>query len=121
MKISKVISIGMIITMASVLYVHQRVEIIKTGYSLQESRKCLAGLIDRNSKLMYNLSRLESPRYLLTSLSGEEIKFANHRRAQTDRYQFASADVHTAGAGERFLGKVLDIFTSSAEAESRDQ
>ena len=98
-------------------YVHQRVEIIKAGYALQKNREHLSELVDRNSKLMYDLSRLESPRYLLTSLDSEEVEFANHRIRQANRYQLAHVDSGSQGADENFVVRFLDLFTLNAEAK----
>ena len=119
MRIYKILFTGIIITVLSIGYVHQRVEIIKTGYSLQKSRKYLSYLVDQNSKLMYNLSKLESPRNLLTSMDGEEIEFACSRTPGSDRYQVARVDAGDGGAGDSFIGKFLDLFTVNAEAKPR--
>lgn len=118
MKIKKLILTGIVFTSVASLYVHQHAEIYKTGYSLQQDRKKLSCLVDRNSDLMYNLSKMETPRYLLASLGGKDIQFAGQRRERAaytmtgfydsrDRYNEASA------------GKVLDIFTATAEAHNR--
>jgi len=101
-------------------FVHQRVEIVKEGYGLQKSRKYLAGLVDQNSKLMYNLSKLESPRYLLTSLNGEEIKFVNHRTRENKSYRVARAAPADYTLKDGLFGKFLDLFTLNAEARPRD-
>ena len=76
MRVYRIIMTGMIIMMLAIFYVHQKVEIIKSGYLLQKNRKYLSYLADQNSKLMYNLSKMESPRYLLASMGAEEVKFA---------------------------------------------
>lgn len=99
-------------------YVHQRVEIVKSGYELQKSQKYLFSLVDQNSKLTYNLSKLESPRNLLASLSGEEIEFASHRPARKGGYQLAgTADgiVPDSGLAEKFW----DLIYVDAEAGPR--
>ena len=108
----------MITSLAS-CYVHQRVETLKSAYMLQENIKHISHLIDRNSKLMYNLSKFESPRYLLTSLNGEEIVFAKHRSIQTDNYKLALADMNGHASSENVFDKVFDVFTSDAVAETR--
>ena len=79
MKTRKIIVTGAVITLIAVGYVHQHIEIVKAGYCLQRSRQRLSCLVEQNSKLMYNLSKLESPRFLLASLNSEEVRFANHR------------------------------------------
>ncbi len=120
MKIYKFVFTGIIITFLSVGYVHQRVEILKTGYNLQENRKHLSCLVDQNTKLMYNLSKLESPRNLLTLLDGDQIEFANHRVIQRDRYRLAKVVSAESAGRTNGLIKFLDIFTVNAEAKTRE-
>ena len=119
MKLYKFIFTGIFVTIIAIGYVHQRVEIVKAGYGLQENSKRLAYLVDQNSKLMYNLSKLESPRYLLASLNGGELEFGKNRTRQVNSYQLAHADFDDNGAGESFIGKFLDLFTLNAEAKPR--
>jgi len=119
MKLYKIIFTGFIITIIAIGYVHQRVEIVKAGYGLQKSRRHLSYLVDQNSKLMYNLSKLASPRYLLASLNGGEMEFAKNRTRQVNSYQLARADSDNSGASESFICKFFDFFTLSAEARPR--
>ncbi len=119
MKISKFITIGTIITIISIGYVHQRTEMIKLGYALQDNRIKLATLVDQNSKLMYNLSKLESPRTLLASLDCEQIKFANHRQRQEESYQLTGSEAQKISSTEAIFGRFLDLFTLNAEARPR--
>jgi len=120
MKLHKLISTSMLITIVAVGYVHQRVEIVKTGYSLQESRKSLARVVDQNSKLMYNLSKLESPRNLLASLNGEDIEFRNHRIGRTNSYQVAYGKAPKEPLKSSLAEKFFDLFTVNAEARPRE-
>ncbi|MFC1479888.1 hypothetical protein ACFL5Y_00350 [Candidatus Omnitrophota bacterium] len=120
MRIYRVIFISIIITILATGYVHQRVEIIKAGYDLQKTREYLARLVDQNSKLMYNLSKVESPRYLLASLNSEEIEFANHRTGQADRCELTQEDSDKVPAMVGFIGRFFDLFTLNAEARSRE-
>lgn len=120
MKLYRFVFIGVVVTIAAVVYVHQRVEIVKTGYALEENRKHLSYLVDQNSKLMYNLSKLESPRYLLASLNGEEVRFANRRRGQSPGSQAAHAGLVSDDVREGFIGKIFDFFHLSAEAKNTD-
>jgi len=117
MAVYRIICIcGLIMTIA-VGYVHQRVEIIKMGYSLQENKKYLSRLVDQNSKLMYNLSKLESPRGLLTTLGAEKIEFANQRSELKESYLVVKAQPEKKGTMESFFGRFFDIFTVKAEAK----
>lgn len=121
MKLYKFVFTWMVITIIAITYVHQRIEIIKAGYSLQKNRSYLSYLVDQNSKLVYNLSRLESPKNLLASLNGEEVVFANRRIRQVESYQLAHANLDSNGEKiENFIGKLLGLFTVSAEARDTD-
>jgi len=117
MKLHKFILTGIMITAIAVGYVHQRIAIIRVGYGVQKNERLLSCLVDRNTKLMYNLSRLESPRNLLTSLSGEEIKFASHRIKQGNSCLLAFTDSCSGDVSESLFGRFLDLFTLSAEAK----
>ena len=119
MKIRKIILTGIIFTAIASFYVHQHAEIYKAGYALQQDRKELSCLVDRNSNLMYNLSKMETPRYLLASLGGMEIQFGGQRREKTNSYSIAG--LYDAGDRyeEAFAGRVLDLFTATAEADDR--
>lgn len=119
MRAYKFIIIGVIITVIAVGYVHQQVEIVKTGYRLQKNRRCLSYLIEQNSNLMYSLSKVESPRYLLDSLNNEDIRFADHRIRQVHSYRLVQTTPVDDPVSEGLMGKVLDLFTLNAEAKSR--
>jgi hypothetical protein len=103
-------------------YVHQRVEIVKTGYSLQKNRESLSHLVDQNSKLMYNLLKLESPRNLLASMNNEKISFAGHiAKPDTSRkFQVSRTEPGRKRPVENFVGRLLDLFAVDAEASPRD-
>ena len=119
MKLYKFILTSMIITVVAVVYVHQRVEIVKAGYDLQKSRRYLACLVDQNSNLMYNLSKLESPRYLLATLKADEIEFAKRRSIEYTKDNYARADSVEQEKGNNLFVRMLDMFTPSAEARPR--
>ncbi len=119
MKIHRIILTGIAFTCVASLYVHQHAEIYKTGYALQQDRKKLSCLVDLNSDLMYNLSKMETPRYLLASLGGMDIKFAGQRRERANAYSIAGLYDGSDRYEEDFTERVLDIFTATAEAEDR--
>ena len=116
----KFVTLVLLITVISVLYVQMKVEIYTTGYSLQNNRGELASLADENSELLYELSRMESPGFLLARLEGKTMEFADNirRRDNTNYY-------HTAGRvnelpSESAFSRFMDIFTESAEALPED-
>ncbi|MBU0570826.1 MAG: hypothetical protein KJ995_02140 [Candidatus Omnitrophica bacterium] len=100
-------------------YVHQRVEIIKAGYGREENRKQLSHLVDQNSKLMYNLSKLESSKNLLSSLDSGRIVFAGQRLQQRGSYVLSWRDHADEEYADGFISRVMDVFTEKAEAKSR--
>ncbi|MCK4851681.1 MAG: hypothetical protein KAS86_01080 [Candidatus Omnitrophica bacterium] len=119
MTVYRVIFTCTLMAAVAVGYVHQRIELIKLGYGLQESREYLSGLVDQNSKLMYNLSRLESPRSLLASLDAEKIEFAGQRTESRNGYLLVCSDPGNEGRQEGLIDSLLDVFTVRAEAKTR--
>ncbi|MFH1304949.1 MAG: hypothetical protein ABIH74_00930 [Candidatus Omnitrophota bacterium] len=119
MRLYRFIFTGIMITAVAMGYVHQRVEIVKAGYGLQENRARLSGLVDRNSKLMYNLSKLESPKRLLAALSGEKVEFVRFNPEKMNASQSAFADSGAIADGS-IIVKFLDLFTLNAEAQPRE-
>ncbi len=118
-RVFKFLSIGIAVTFFAVGYVHQQIEIVKVGYSLQKDRAYLSSLVDQNSKLMYNLSRLESPKNLLKSLGDKEIRFATRRIDREGSYQIAQVDIDRVEVKESIVGKFMDLFSPNAEARQR--
>lgn len=119
MRTYRMILTGVILTCVAMTQVHQRIEVVKAGYRLQKKRQYLSYLIDRNSMLMYNLSKLESPSYLLSALDDEKIEFANRKRKGLNGYQLTIAVVEEGTREENPIEKFLDLFTIIAEAKSR--
>lgn len=119
MRIYRFLSMGIAITIIAVAYVHQQIEIVKMGYAIQKNRGYLDSLVDRNSNLMYNLSKLESPKNLLRSLGDKEIRFASRRIGFQETYQIAQMDIPVGEMREGLIGRILDLFSPNAEARPR--
>ncbi|MDP8299001.1 MAG: hypothetical protein P9L88_03775 [Candidatus Tantalella remota] len=117
MRVYRPVLAGVIITVMAVGYVHQKVEIVKEEYGLQKNRKYLSYLVDQNSRLMYNLSKLESPTYLLASLNDENIEFA---RINDVSVRVSAAMSGSAGPLPRksLVGRIFGFFTEEAEART---
>ncbi|MDD4956651.1 MAG: hypothetical protein PHH49_03560 [Candidatus Omnitrophica bacterium] len=120
MNMSKMLLTGVFITVMAVGYVHQQVEIVKAGYTLQKNDRELSTLIDQNSALMYNLSQMESPRYLLASLDPEEVRFASRRTSHYGGTQLAYAGTEREYGSNTVLGRMMDLLAPYAEAKSRE-
>jgi len=63
----------LIFTLGALFYVHQEVEIVKVGFSINNNRQKLTFLLDQHKSLIYNLSRLESPREIENKLYTNDI------------------------------------------------
>ena len=118
-RLFRFLSVGMILTFIAVGYVHQQIEAVKMGYALQKNRAYLSSLVDQNSKLMYNLSKLESPKNLLKSLGDKEIRFAARRSGSEESFQLAQLDTERIEVRESLIGKFFDLFSPNAEARTR--
>ncbi|MFH1645235.1 MAG: hypothetical protein ABIB11_02335 [Candidatus Omnitrophota bacterium] len=63
----KKISLSIILmTILSVMYVHQQTRLLECSYEIYSSNKDFAFLIDRNNELRYNVAKLERPARLET-------------------------------------------------------
>ena len=118
MRLHRFYLTGAFLTVFAFFYVHQHVEIIKSGYELQKSRGYHSCLVEQNSKLMYNLSRMESPRSLLASLDSETIEFSGLRRAPREAVRLAQRDVSPSSSKGGLFLRFFDRFTESAEAKT---
>ena len=119
MKINRFIITGLLVTAVASMYVHQHAEIYKTGYDLQRDREKLACLADHNSNLMYTLSTMETPRYLLASLKGMDMRFAGHGRERTGSHLMAGIHASSVTYEETAATGFLGVITATAEADDR--
>ena len=120
MSIYKIITICAFLTLIAVCHVHQQMEIIKAGYALQDNKKNIARLVDQNSQLMYNLSRLESPKYLLAAFDDEKIEFASQRIELKSSYALNCIGAKKVNLLEGMIGHIFDLFATSAEAKTHN-
>jgi len=112
------------VTLCTLYYVHQNIEIIKMGYDIDINQKKHAYYFDQHKRLVYNLSKLKSPIFLNQRLHAESIDLIGF---DTDKVYYASIKEKTKGASSipsydkktRVMTKILDIFTEKAEAGVR--
>lgn len=116
MKTHKFLINGFIITAIAVAYVHQHIEIYKAGYEVHKSRMRLSYLVDRNCNLTYDLSKLESPRYLLAAIGDKEMEFARKGRRRVARYEIARVSDPPDRPEANFVEKIMDAVIPKAEA-----
>lgn len=113
MRLHRFTMIAVCATFLAMLYVHQQVELIKSGYQLQQNRRLVQKLARDNSKLHYKLAKIESPKNLLASMQDSQIQFA--RRRGSTREHIASISGYQFPEPGR-MGRLMDIFTADAEA-----
>ncbi len=82
MRALKILPVIIVITLASLLYVHQQVELIKLSYAIETKEKGVVLLLDRKEKLVYNLDNITSPARLERTLLARNIKVEYPRREQ---------------------------------------
>ena len=102
-------------------YVHQEVEIVKQSLTLNKNRRNVTLLLDQYRSLVYNLSRLESPKRIEERLSRDEIilcmpKIDNIRRVERINLVYSEGQ-EGADRKETFLARVFDRFSTKAEAK----
>ena len=124
LNFSKTITCILICAVISIFYVHQEIEIFKTSFKINKQNEEASFLLDQYRSLVYNLSRLESPKRIEQALSANEITLCmpsidNVRKVGviTARYE----DSHVKqGAKEPFLVRVFDRLSTRAEAKVID-
>jgi len=102
-------------------YVHQEIEIVKTGFNISTHKKKVSLLLDQYRSLVYNLSRLESPKRIEDTLCTNEIvlcmpKVENIKRF--DRIDLAyTRQSRQPDRKKTFWGDIFDRFSIKAEAK----
>lgn len=69
----RIIAGTLLLATFALVYVYQETEIVKTGFLINKHRYRVSFLLDQHRSLVYNLSRLESPRRIENMLSVEKI------------------------------------------------
>ncbi len=75
MRLSKYLTMLILLTLISLTYTHQQFLLIKANYTIKSYETRLSQLLDQHKKLMYNVSTLESPATLEVRLKDEGIKY----------------------------------------------
>lgn len=117
----RTISTILLCLILTLCYVHQEIEIVKTGFSINMHKQKVSLLLDQYRSLVYNLSQLESPKRIEDTLSTNEIalcmpKVENIKRF--DRIDLAySRQAKEPEVPRTFLGEIFDRFSLKAEAK----
>ena len=111
------------VTLISLLYVHQQVELVKISYAIELKEKALKDILDHNEGLGYNIDNLESPSRLEEALLAKRIEVAFPKRGHVVRMaslKRSSVGNHpyvfkTSKKNDMFA--FLDFLTPKAEAQ----
>ena len=103
----------------ALFYAYQEVEIVKTSFHITDNRREVSFLLDQYRSLVYNLSRLESPEMIEDTLSLNEIVLYMPRTANILRFENVTLAYKDEEAQKHksFLGKIIDRFSTEAEAK----
>lgn len=117
----KVVRNIFICALFALVYVHQEIEIVKAGFLVNKHRHEVSFLLDQYRSLVYNLSRLESPKRIEDRLSLNEIvlcmpKTENKRALQETRFAYNEEKGNIAKPS--LLARVFDRFSAKAEAKA---
>ena len=106
---------------SALFYVHQEVEIVKTGLRINKNRREVSFLLDQYRSLVYNLSRLESPKRVEDTLSESEIMLCMPKIKNIRRFDKINRAYSEEGQGEKgkesLLVRIIDRFSTKAEAK----
>ena len=105
-----------------VSYAHLQFLITKSNYIIRERERKLAQLLDRNKKLMYNVTALESPSNLEAKLceNGEDYEIPRRwalvkkEKSAANYYELAKVEKGRSAVFERILSLV------SVKADTQD-
>jgi len=125
LNFSKTITCILICALISIFYVHQKVEIFKTSFKINKHSEEVSFLLDQYRSLVYNLSRLESPKRIEEALSANEIALCmpsvdNIRKVDVITVRYEDSNVKQ-GVKEPFLVRVFDRLSTRAEAKVIDR
>ena len=115
------------VTILSVLYVHQQVEMVKLSYAIEHKERIVKDMLDRNERLDYNIDNLEAPSRLEQALVAKNINVAFPKKgnvvkvARITPRATTEARLGSRSPDRRFnvLG-VLDFFSQSREAQAKE-
>ncbi len=68
MKFRRMVLTIIFFTIIGLFYVNQQVKIVVTSYKIEKNKHRLDYLVDKNRELNYNVSRLNSPCYLVSAV-----------------------------------------------------
>jgi len=113
-----------VFTVASLMYVHQQVELVKLSYHIETKEKKLNAVLDLREQLSYNIKNLEAPSRLERVLLAKNIDITFPRKGNVVRMarpyvpaKRGITDIRSAGIEKKFnIFGFLDFITPKAEA-----
>ncbi len=128
MKITKPVITIIMITLCSLAYVHQQVELVKLSYEIENREKKLKDMLDYKESIGYTIKNLESPSRLEKILVSKNIEVAFPKVSQVvmaGKMPLARAKTNrlkSAGVERRFdLFGILDFLNPRAEAQANEK
>ncbi len=117
-----------IFTVASLMYVHQQVELVKLSYLIEKKEKGLNVVLDRREQLSYNIKNLESPSRLEKTLLAKNIDITFPRKGDVIMMarpyiinKRGFSDIRSGGIEKKFnMFGFLDFITPKAEAHQAE-
>lgn len=128
MRMMRLLAMMSIITLASLVYVHQQVELVKLSYSIGIKEKKLKDMLDHKERLGYNISNLEAPSRLEEALLARNVDIAFPKRANVvkvarSRHKSIREErLRSSGLERTFIFSGISEFLSPrAEAQTRER
>ena len=121
MKLSRFLTILVLITVTSLFYVHQQIELIKQSYIIQLNQHKVDDLLDQNRILKYNVIALKAPVNLENQLVANDVKLVLPERWQVVRIAGSRIEKE-ALSGKKplpLLFSFLRFFALNREAQAK--
>ena len=118
-----------IFTVASLMYVHQQVELVKLSYHIEKKEKKLSEVLDQREQLSYNIKNLEAPSRLESALLAKNIDITFPKKGNVIKMarpyvlnQKGFSELRSIGLEKRFnMFGFLEFLTPKAEAHQAEE
>ena len=117
-----------VLTVAALVYVHQQIELVKLGYTIDCKEKLYKEMIDRRDIMRYNISNLESPSRLENALLSKKVTVSYPKNGQVvilskaASYTMGLPILGISALEERTpFFRFFDFLTGRAEAHAREK
>lgn len=110
MSVRRYLAILIMAVFLGLCYVHQQFLIVEANYTIKRRERVLSELLDRHSKLKYNINALESPAYLEAKLHAGGVQYGApkawvvvKRLENKPVYEFAKNTPRRASLIDKFM------------------